>query len=256
MKGTPMRTILAALILLAGATLARAEPIHDAAQAGDLATVKKLLAESPFLRKALDPGGRTPATIAAGAGRIEVVEYLLSTGVSVKDANPDGRTMLHAACDGGKYEMVKLLVTKYRAPLGVADAQGWQPIHFACRKDPVDMLRLLIDQKADVNAQSKPGATPLIMATSMKMKAQVALLIERRADANKADSWNRTPLHVAAKNKDKAMVEMLLKAGGRVGGKDKDGKSALDEAVAAGATDIIPLLEKAIGPTLKTNRKK
>jgi ankyrin repeat protein len=249
-----MCTLIAGVLLGPGAAWCGADSIHDAARAGNLAEVQRQVKESPFLRKSLDGSGRTPANVAAAAGRIPVVEFLISSGVTVQDTSPTKRTMLHEACDGGQLAMVKLLVTKYRASVNAKDEKDWQPIHFACRRDPVEMLQFLLDQKADPNATAYLGATPLIMATSMKKHDQVRLLLQRKADVNRTDSWNRTALHVAAKNKDKVLVELFLQSGGRVGGKDKDGKSALDEAIAAGATDIIPLLEKAAGPSRKSKR--
>ena len=242
-----MKKITLMFGLLLAASLAGAEGIHDAAKAGDLATVKKLLAESPFLRKSLDQAGRTPGTVAAAAGQIAVVEYLLGAGVKVDDASSNGRTMLHEACEAGKLDMVKLLVTKYRASLSAKDQKDWQPIHCASRKNPVEMLQFLLDQRADPNAEANMGATPLIMATAMKLQPQVALLVQRKADVNKADNLNRTPLHIAAKNKDKALVELLIKAGAKAGEKDKDGKTAMDEATAAGAPELVPLLEQTLG---------
>lgn len=254
-----MRTLIGLSVLLLATGLLRAEPIHDAARAGDVETVKKLIAETPYLRKALDTSGNTPAVIAAGAGQIKVVEYLLSIGVGVNDPTSSRRTMLHAACDGGRLEMVKLLINKYRADITAADDKKWQPIHLAARKNPVDMLQLLIDQKANVNAAANLGSTPLIMATAMKLQPHVQLLLQRRADVNKADDWNRTALHVAAKNKDLPMVELLIKAGAKGGPKDKDGKTALDEAIAAGDPAVIALVEKvspSAGPDRKSKTKR
>lgn len=249
-----MRILIALVSLLVAAGSLRAEPIHDAAKAGDVETVKKLITETPYLRKAIDTSGNTPAIIAAGAGQIKVVEYLLSIGVGVNDTSSSRRTMLHAACDGGRLDMVKLLLTKYRADVNAADDKKWQPIHFAARKNPLEILQLLLDQKADANAKANLGSTPLIMATAMKMQPQVQLLLQRKAAVNQADDWNRTPLHVAAKNKDLPMVELLIKAGAKGGPKDKDGKTALDEATAAGDPAIIALVEK-VSPAAKPERK-
>lgn len=89
----------------------------------------------------------------------------------------------------------------------------------------------MIDQRADVNAQSKVGATPLMGAVNKKARPQVELLL-----------------------KYKAMVELLLKAGAKLGAKNSAGKTALDEATAAGLTDIAALLEAA-GPKKRPGAK-
>ncbi len=243
-----MRATLSVILLTLAADLCRAEPIHEAAKAGDVETVKKLITETPFLRKATDAGGQTPAMVAASYGQVKVVEYLLGSGIGVNETTANKRTLLHAACEGGRVDMIKLLVTRYRADVQAKDDNGWQPVHIAARKDPVAMLQFLLEQRADPNAAAKNGVTPLFLATERKLQPQVQLLLQKKADPNKANMELRTPLHVAAKNKDKVLVELLLKAGAKNGAKDKDGKTALDEATAAGATDIVPLLEKAGGP--------
>lgn len=243
-----MRTTLSVILFTLAAGLVRAEPIHDAAKAGDVETVKKLITQTPFLRKATDAGGQTPALVAANYGQVKVVEYLLGSGIGVNEATANKRTMLHAACEGGRVDMIKLLVTRYRADVNVKDYNDWQPVHIAARKDPATMLQFLLEQRADPNAVAKNGVTPLFLATERKLQPQVQLLLQKKADPNKANEELRTPLHVAAKNKDKALVELLIKAGAKNGAKDKDGKTALEEATAAGATDLIPLLEKAGGP--------
>ena len=43
------------------------------------------------------------------------------------------------------------------------------------------------------------------------------------------------------------MVELLVKAGAKSGPKNSTGNTALDEATAAGLTDIVTLLERTSG---------
>ncbi len=135
-----MRVILLAVMLSWCTSMARADAIHDAARGGRLDEVKAILKESPFLRNSVDAGGQTPAVLAAGAGQLAVVDYLLSLGVKVDDATPTKRTMLHAACENGKLEMAKTLVLKHRANVKAKDERELQPIHFAAQKDPIDLL--------------------------------------------------------------------------------------------------------------------
>lgn len=249
-----MRMILLAVILSWCTSMACAEAIHESARGGRLDEVKSILKESPFLRNAVDASGQTPAVLAAGAGHLAVVEYLLSIGVKVDDPTTTKKTMLHAACENGKLEMAKALVLKHRANVKAKDERDLQPIHFAAQKDPLALLQFMIDQRADVNAQSNVGATPLMGAVNKKFKPQVELLLKYKADPNKTGELQRTALHYAVLNKDKALVELLLKAGAKVGAKNSDGNTALDLAKAANLTDIAALLE-ASGPKKRPGAK-
>ena len=241
------RIMFGTMLWLGAMAMASGEPVHDAARAGRLDEVKAAIKATPFLRSAQDGSGQTPAILAAGAGQVAVVEYLLSVGVKVDDATPTKRTMLHAACDGGKLEMAKYLVLKHRANVKAADERGLQPIHLAAQRNPIELLQFLIDQRADVNAQSKVGATPIMGAVNKKMRPQVELLLKNKADPNKAGEMGRTPLHYAVQQKDLPMVELLVKAGAKSGPKNSTGNTALDEATAAGLTDIVTLLERTSG---------
>lgn len=240
--------------------LAHAQTIHDAAKKGDLEAMKKMLAESPFLRKSINTSGQTPGAIAAYEGQTAIVEYLLGTGLSVNDPDSMGRTLLMNACEGGKFDLVKLLITKHRASVTAKDVKGWTVVHFASRKNPPEMLQYLLDQRADPNVEDEQGNTPLMLAVGQKLLPQSTLLVERKADVNKVNKVGRTALHIAAEKKVKALVELLIKAGAKAGGKDRDGKTAMDIATAAGAPELVPLLEKTVskktGPTKPSKDKK
>lgn len=246
-----MRIFVLGMVVWAGVSLAYGDSIHEAAKAGKLDEVKAILKESPFMRSALDTGGQTPAVIAAGAGHVAVVEYLLSAGVKVDDATPTKKTMLHAACERGKLDVAKVLVLKYRANIKAKDERQLEPIHYAAQSNPIELLQFMIDQRADVNAQSRVGATPLMGAVNKKMKPQVELLLKNRADPNKEGEMKRTALHYAVGNKDLAMVEILVKAGARPTTKNSDGKTALDLAKETGQADIAAVLEKVGGGAKK-----
>jgi ankyrin repeat protein len=53
----------------------------EAADRGDLATIKKLVEQDPTVTKSLDPDHRSPLEHAVKAGHAEIVEYLLAHGV-------------------------------------------------------------------------------------------------------------------------------------------------------------------------------
>lgn len=71
-----------------------AEPIHDAAKAGDAAKVKKLLASGVKVDARSFLGGYTPLHL---AGTAEVAEVLLKAGAKVNARDEKGWTPLHCA---------------------------------------------------------------------------------------------------------------------------------------------------------------
>lgn len=88
----------------------RADKLGDAAGAGDLETVRKMI-EGGMDVNAKDFFKATPLQWAATKGRVEVVTYLLSRpGIDVAAMNAGGTTALMGACRFGHLEVVNLLL--------------------------------------------------------------------------------------------------------------------------------------------------
>src|SRR5262245_3488045 len=87
------------------------EEMLDAARAGDLASVKRLLASKPALVNTVDEGiggSYTPLHYAAEAGHREVVEVLLAAGASVTAKAGFGMKPLHLAVWQGHRDIAEL----------------------------------------------------------------------------------------------------------------------------------------------------
>lgn len=57
-------------------------------------------------------------------------------------------------------------------------ADGWQPLHCACRWNKTGVASLLLQNGADVNAQTNGGQTPLHLAASnSRAKPSLELLL-------------------------------------------------------------------------------
>jgi ankyrin repeat protein len=125
---------------------------------------------------------------------------------------------------------------------------GWTALHVASADGRAEMMELLIEMGANVEATDTEGHTPLHFAVSCNRKmcvdrhSVVSLLIERGAGVNKADSTERTPLHTAASRGHTQACRTLLKNMIDVGkphsqlldAVEKEGRSALHLAAAGG----------------------
>lgn len=117
----------------------------DAAKAGDLDAVQRLLTTCPQTVNCRDLDGRhsTPLHFAAGYNRVSVVEYLLDHGADVHAKDKGGLVPLHNACSYGHYEVTELLV-KHGASVNVADLWKFTPLHEAAAKGKYEIVRLLL----------------------------------------------------------------------------------------------------------------
>ena len=100
----------------------------------------------------------------------------------------------------------------------------WTPLHFAAQNGHLEVVRLLLERGANVNAQNtdelwwRERRTPLHFAAQNGHLDVVRLLLERGANVNAETSgvagW--TPLHFAAQNGHLEVVRVLLERGANV----------------------------------------
>ncbi|MGK7886781.1 MAG: ankyrin repeat domain-containing protein [Crocosphaera sp.] len=102
-------------------------------------------------------------------------------------------------------------------------------------KDKKEIIELLINHGADVNAKTKYGYTPLYVASVWDRKDIVELLINHGADVNVRTQDGFTPLHGAVIGNRKEIVELLINHG-------SDVNTALYYAVDSGKKEIVELL--------------
>jgi len=146
MKHLLLTTIAAVLL----ATSAFADPIHDAAETGNLTGVQ---AE-------------------------------LDKGVDVNAKREDGSTPLHYAALNGHKEVAELLIDK-GADVHAKDEWGSTPLHYAALKGHKEVAELLIDKGADVHAKGDDGKTPIDFAThpdNPNAAAEIADLLRKHGE--------------------------------------------------------------------------
>ena len=126
MRSVPV--VAAAIILVFGLAVApvAADPIHDAAKAGDVAEVKKLLASGVKVGAKEEERGWTPLHLAT----LEVAKVLLKAGAKVDARTTAGVTPLHTAAWTGRADVIKFLLSA-GAAANAKDKDGRTPFDLA-----------------------------------------------------------------------------------------------------------------------------
>ena len=189
--------------------------IHEAAMNGDLATVKKLLEQNPALLEARDDDeGVTPLAYAAGFGHMEVLEFLVARGANVNARDPRGLSALHLTVYTGQMQSLRFLLDK-GADTRASGPSGMSPLHFAVKESP-EIAGLLIQRKADVGARDDYGNTALILAARAGVQDVVRLLVESGADVNAANPLTGDgPLDVALQEGRTEIADFLRSKGAK-----------------------------------------
>src|SRR5512146_2194778 len=170
----------AATVVLVAATTARIapSPVADAAQRGDLATVRKLVAQ----------------------------------GVSVNAPQGDGMTALHWAADRGDSALAAVLLHAKANVRATTRIGAYTPLHIAARTGNPAVVRALLAAGSDVKAATTSGATALHFAAAAGNPDVVAALLAKGAEPNARESaWGQTPLVFAAEYNRADAIKVLLK---------------------------------------------
>lgn len=126
------------------------KPLHDAAYAGDIEEVKRLLDEE-YQPNEFDDLGKTPLHYAAEGCQLEVMKLLIDSGASVNahDERVIGNTPLGEVAGSCSYEVAKLLIDSGADPR----IPGWMhltALHKARQRKRPEGLRVcqLLEQSA------------------------------------------------------------------------------------------------------------
>ena len=158
--------------------------LHEAAAAGDLATVELLLSLGAD-PNAPDGGGHTPlysvGNECAAEGGGKVVRALFHGGADVDAQDGVKRcTALHMAARRGNAEAAAALLD-CGADLEARDSHGETPLRRAVNCDKTGLASLLLARGADVRSKARNGTIPMGAARSPAMRRLLQSAVEGKA---------------------------------------------------------------------------
>jgi uncharacterized protein len=137
---------------------------------------------------------------------------------------------------------VKVLL-KQRADVNAADVDGTTALQWAAHWNDVDTVKALIAAGAKANVASRYGVTPLHEAAAIGSAAIVNALLRAGATADSAYGEGETPLMLAARSGNLESVKLLVEAGANVNAAEKfRGQTALMLAAVENHADIVQAL--------------
>ncbi|EQC26792.1 TKL/TKL-UNIQUE protein kinase [Saprolegnia diclina VS20] len=171
--------------------------------------------------------GSPPATnvaqtylLAVAQDDVDTVARLLTHGVPLDWKLPGGASLLLAATAARATKTVKLLLDR---GANVNDPSGGQtPLHAAVTKYTEDLVLILIDAGADVEARDQDGRTPLAFALKQQVEPCVTALLATGANVERLEEDGWELLDMAKRSERLAdLVRMLQIAASREENVDK-----------------------------------
>lgn len=243
------------ILLKAGADVDAKEFIHSntalhLASQGGFEEVVPILVEHGADINTRERDGRTALHFAKTAN---IAEYFLEAGADIEATDRLGYTALHIASEAGLKDVVSVLIQRGAdvnkrgdsMGFGTLDAaenhlaqimlgcnfwRGCTALHLASEYGQDEIVAMLIESKADVNAREISGKTALHRTESGRI---ARLLLEAGADihAKEYESFGgRTALHLAAQNGCEELVHTLIQHGAYVNAQDGSGRMSLHYA--------------------------
>ncbi|GAA3930477.1 ankyrin repeat domain-containing protein [Hymenobacter algoricola] len=143
-----------------------------------------------------------------------------------------------------RFLFLSLLLTLAGAALATPPSKE---LFTAVMKNNAPQVETLLAAGADPNSAIEvvPGfpTTYLITAANNGSLDVVKILLKHKAQVNQADAFKATALMAAAGKGHKAVVELLLASGADAKAKDDDGKDALAAARESGNAEVVKLIE-------------
>lgn len=153
-----------------------------------------------------------------------------------------GRSLLHEAAYSGKEKIVSFLISK-GINVNLTDPLGWTALHEAVLKENTQAVQVLLKSKnINVNAQTTTGKSPLSLAVQKGNLSLVKLILENHANINITDINGWTVLHHAAHNSYNEILNYLIKNSITIDKRDDLGKTALYIAASVNNEKAVTLL--------------
>ncbi|CAB4007512.1 B-cell lymphoma 3 [Paramuricea clavata] len=158
-----------------------------------------------------------------------LVEFLIFHGASVNTRDRNGQTALHLASKNADSECVKAIKHATESPrysshivdekpdLNLKNFEGKAAFHLAALSGSQDIVKTLLDMKADINIQDGTcGRTALHLTVESHNINMITFLLKNGANVNATTFSGNTALHLASGLGMDQLVHLLIRNGANI----------------------------------------
>ncbi|KAF5700851.1 ankyrin repeat domain-containing protein [Fusarium mundagurra] len=199
---------------------------------------------------------------AAGKGHLNLVKALIRKGVNPTEARPLLLAASYGCYDGfssdfdevgadesldfslSDYHQVLELLLQSGADVNASDVRGYTPLHVASFCDSIDIVEILIQNGAELNVRTVAGETPLHCSSAKGHLQVTQLLVQHGADVASKDNCGRNALHRACRLGNLEIVNLIIGSSQtqKLDEADRWGSTPLSIAARFGSVDIVGAL--------------
>uniref|UniRef100_A0A2C9JKF2 Protein fem-1 homolog B n=1 Tax=Biomphalaria glabrata TaxID=6526 RepID=A0A2C9JKF2_BIOGL len=175
------------------------------------------------------------------AGEFEKIRRLLDSQDKTILQYVQEKPVLPLAVVYKQLNIVKLLLER-NANVNAVGNDGDTAIHAAVKKENLEVLKLLTERHCDLNVLNAHRLTALMIAVEKGYLDIAGFLCLKGEDVNAAGHKGNTALHLAAKKGKIEMVRLLLRHRGNIDSQNSEGVTAVFIAVNSKSEDMLKLL--------------
>lgn len=132
-------------------------------------------------------------------------------------------------CREGNTLQVRIWLDDTKNDMNEGDDHGFSPLHWACFAGRTNIVDMLLNRGARINATNMGDDTALHLAASHGHLDCVSILLRNKADVNPLNEHGNTPLHYACFWGFQDIAEMLLSNGAQANVANNDGDTPIDK---------------------------
>ncbi|KAB7506944.1 Ankyrin repeat domain-containing protein 6 [Armadillidium nasatum] len=194
--------------------------LNRVAGEGDLEAVIRLLGLGAGVNDTHE-GACCPLQRAACEGQVDVIKHLLKCGANpnAKDSQ-HGNTALHEASWKGFSQSAEILINA-KANFDAQNHSGFAPLHLACQNGHNQTCRILLLAGCKVDIKNNYGDTPLHTASRYGHAGVTRILLSANANVKEVNKFFYTALHISTAMGKRKLTRMLLEANTNQNAKNK-----------------------------------
>lgn len=175
--------------------------------------ISALIKANPSFVNRPNEYGLAPLYIAINCKSVESVSALVDAGADINFATEVGESILYKAVSTGRHDIVGIIL-KAKPDLNCL-FNSITALTKAVESNFIDIVKMLVEAGADINAAGKDSFPPLYVAANKGYIEVVKYLLKNKADVEKGVT-EQTPLFVAVVNGHQEVVDCLIAAKAQV----------------------------------------
>ena len=228
-----------------GSTRSGVTPLYYAVLCGFQGLVEHLVVKYPQHVNTSCGSYVTPLIDALSGRHFQIAKFLHHNGAQADVRGRDGETALTSAAWYGGLELVRVLLD-CKADVNAKVSGGWTPIHYVSQGPQLlsDVAQLLLEHCADVHARTDGGSTPLHVAADFGKAEVIHVLLEHGADVGVKDNEGKTPFQMAERLSWAEVIRVLLEHDADVAAED-EGRTPFPTGSALGSSEVMELTSES-----------